>query len=260
MSNRIRLVLGVVLVLLGGALLANQMDWLGDWETPIWSIVFVCIGVAFAIIAIGKKDNWWAMIPACLFLALAGFIYVTEYNVIPEDLAVGGFLALGLGLPFWLILLFQGRSFWWAAIPAGVLTFIALSVALASLGELWTGAIVLWGIALPFWIIYLLNRERWWALIPAGTLTTVGATPLVADVWAGEVIAAVLFGGLALTFFLIYLLNGMRGEFRWALWPAGVLLVLAVVIPVFGQWANLVWPVSLIVGGVVILLLALRKH
>jgi hypothetical protein len=260
MSSRLRIALGIILILLGGTLLANQMDWLGPWETPVWSIVFVCTGVAFAVVAIGKEENWWALIPTCLFLALAGFIYVTEYSIISEDLAVGGFLALGLGLPFWLILLLRGRSFWWAAIPAGVLTFIALSVALASFGEQWTGAIVLWGIALPFWIIYFLNRERWWALIPAGTLTTVGATPLVADVWPEVAVAAVLFGGLALTFFLVYLLNGLSEEFRWAIWPAGVLLVMAVAIPVFGQWANLVWPVSLIVGGLLILVLALRRR
>lgn len=259
MGNRLRVALGVILVLLGGTLLANQMGWLGAWETPIWSIVFVCTGVAFVIVAVGKQENWWAIIPACLFLALAAFIYVIEYNFVSEDLAVGGFLALGLGLPFWLILLVRGRSFWWAAIPAGVLTFIALSIGLVSLGEQWTGALVLWGIALPFWIIYVLDRERWWALIPAGTLTTVGATPLIADVWPGEAVAGVLFGGMALTFVLVFLLSGMKREFRWTLWPAGVLLALAVVIPVFGRWANLVWPVALIVGGVAILVLAIRR-
>ena len=260
MSSRLRLVLGVVLILLGGALLANEMGWLGAWQTPIWSIVFACTGVAFLIVALGGGDNWWAVIPACLFLALAGFIYVTETGLVSENLAVGGFLALGLGLPFWLILLIRGRSFWWAVIPAGVLTFVAMSIALASLGEQWTGAMVLWGVALPFWIIYFLNRERWWALIPAGTLTTVGATPLIAGVWPGEAVAGILFGGMALTFFLVYLLSGMKEGFRWALWPAGVLLVLAVAIPFFGEWANLVWPVTLIVGGLVILILALRRR
>jgi hypothetical protein len=52
----------------------------------------------------------------------------------------------------------------------------------------------------------------------------------------------------------------MSVEFRWALWPTGFLLVLAVAIPVFGQWAELVWPVALIAGGLAILILALRRR
>lgn len=254
-----RVALGIIFVLLGSTLLAEHLGWLAGWQTPVWTIVLSGIGLIALAVAVGGRQYWWAIIPACLFLALAVFIYVAENNLLQEDIATGGFLFLGLGLPFWLILLVRGRSFWWAAIPGGVLTFIALSVGLTALaGERWAGVLVMWGIASAFWVVYLVNRDQWWALIPAGTMTTVGLTPLVADTWPATLVTGMIFGGLAATFLLIYLLSGRRKDFAWALWPAGVCLLLTVGIPLLGQWADLLWPVALIGGGVVVLLLALR--
>jgi hypothetical protein len=260
MTHRIRAALGAVLVLVGFALLADQMGWLGDWQVPVWSLVFVGLGIVSLVIAVGRREDWWAVIPTCLFLALAAFLYVTEKELIPEDIATGGFLFLGIGLPFWLILLIRGRSAWWALIPGGVLTFVALSVALASLGEGWTGSLILWGVAVPFWLLYLFDRERWWALIPAGTMTTIGSLPLLAERWPGEWVGALTLAGLAATFLLVFLLGRPRQDFSWALWPGGVCLVLAVAILLLTERASLFLPALLIIGGVAALILGLRRR
>jgi hypothetical protein len=261
MSTRVRAALGIALLLLGGVVLATELGFLEGWEASVWTLVWGAVGVLFLILAVtGGRDNWWAIIPALFSLTLAAFLYVTERELLVEEVAVGGFLFFGLALPFWLVLLVRGRTFWWAAIPGGVMTFIALSILLAPANEALVGSLVMWAIAVPFWIVYFLDRERWWALIPAGTMTVTGALPLVAEVWPPTLVAALIMGGLALTFLLVYLLNRSRGGFAWALWPAAILLVFAVAVPLLGEWSNLIWPVGMIAGGLLILLLALRRR
>ena len=168
----------------------------------------------------------------------------------------GGFLLFGLALPFWLILAFQGRSAWWAAIPAGALSFVALAIGLESVvGEQWTGTMIIWGVAVPFWVIYLLDRQRWWALIPAGAMLTFGSIPLVADAWPPGPVIGLVFGGIAVTFLLIYLLSGRRKDVAWALWPAGGCALVGALGLVLGPWFDWAWPVLLIAGGVALLVL-----
>ncbi|MBN1178186.1 MAG: hypothetical protein JXD18_03180 [Anaerolineae bacterium] len=261
MKDRVRIALGIVLILLGIALVAQRMGWFGRWEVPVWAFVLVAIGLAALGLAISSKEFWWALIPACLFITMGVFMYVTENGLLQEDAATGGSVFFGMALPFWLILIIRGRSFWWAAIPAAVLTFVALSAGLtAVIGEVWTGSLVMWGIAIPFWIVYATNRERWWAIIPAGVMTTLGVIPLVEDAWPGVWIAGFILGGLALTFLLIYVLSGLRRELAWALWPAVGCLIGAVSIPLLQERANLVPAVILIIVGLIILSVTLFRR
>jgi len=257
MRNRTRIALGLVLILLGSVLLAERVGWLVGREAPVWTLVTGCVGVVFLVLAASGRRSWWAFIPACIFLAVAGLTYVSAHRLLPEDVATGGFLFFGVALPFWLIFLARRRSAGWAAIPASVLTFVALGVGIGPVaGERWSGALVIWSIAAPFWVVYLTNRQHWWAIIPAGAMTTIGVTPLVAETWPGQMVAALIFGGMAATFLLIYLLSGLRRDMAWALWPAAGCLLAAVAVPLLGQWSNLLWPALLIVGGIVLLLLS----
>ena len=118
---------------------------------------------------------------------------------------------------------------------------------------------LLLGMALAFWIVYLTGRRRWWAIIPAGVLTTIGILPVAAE-WAGTVVAGILFGGIGLTFLLIYLLAVPRQGMTWALWPAAICIGIGLLVTVLGTWANLAWPVLLIIGGLVVLVLAFRRR
>jgi hypothetical protein len=260
MGNRMRIALAVILILLGTALLVQRMGWLQGWEAPFWTIALACTGIVFVILALGGPDYWWSIIPACVFLAVAALLYVLEHNLLPDDVAVAGFLFFGISLPFWLILLIRGRSFWWAAIPGGVLAFVAASVGLATVAEEWVGSMIMWGIAITFWIVYITDRERWWALIPAGIMTSFGALPLVAERLDPMLIASLVFGSVAATFLLIFLLSGLKREFRWTLWPAGVCVVLALSFPLIGDWYDLIWPTLLIVGGLAMLVRLLRRR
>jgi hypothetical protein len=77
--------------------------------------------------------------------------------------------------------------------------------------------------------------------------------------WPPEAVMALVFGGVAVTFLLLYLLTGLRRGLRWALWPAGISAVLAVLFPFASEWYDLLMPILMIAGGLILLLVAFRQ-
>jgi hypothetical protein len=70
------------------------------------------------------------------------------------------------------------REFWWALIPAGTLSTLAVVAALAEQTDgMVVGGILFLGMAATFALVYVLTgageRQRW-ALIPAGILAAIG--------------------------------------------------------------------------------------
>ena len=116
------------------------------------------------------------------------------------------------------------------------------------------------GIGLGFLLITLNNREFWWAIIPAGTLFTVALVAGLASVLEGVGAGAVLFLGLALTFGALYLVRTPQGRMKWALIPAGVLLVIGLGMMAFSESVlQYLWPLALIGVGLYFLWRALRR-
>jgi hypothetical protein len=150
---------------------------------------------------------------------------------------------------------------WWALIPGSAL--LSLGVLIGSqevapaLAGPWGGTLFLGGIGLGFGAIYLAGRERWWALIPGGTLLTLAAVAGLSENFKGADLGWVFFLGLALTFGLIAIVPAPQGRMRWALFPAGVLLLLALA-GFSGGALEVTWPVVMILGGVYLAYRALR--
>ena len=71
----------------------------------------------------------------------------------------------------------------------------------------------------------------------------------------GEVAGAVLFLGLGLTFAALSLVRTPAGGLRWALIPAGVMLLLglAVLVATGNELFRYLWPVALILVGLYLL-------
>ena len=136
---------------------------------------------------------------------------------------------------------------WWAIIPAGVLTALAVMILATQQFEEFGGMIFLGGIGLAFFIVYLTDRaERWWALIPAGVLTTLAGMTVAAGEYGGFQSAGFFFFGLSLTFLLVAVLAGMK----WAYWPAFALGIMGLLgIASLLQFANYLWAVVLIAAG-----------
>ena len=126
--------------------------------------------------------------------------------------------------------LLESRIFWGVLLIVGGVLFLLQSLFGIQFGSLfWSTIFVLGG--LFFLSVFLTNRAHWWAIIPGFTLIGVGATiavdallPSLAETFGGSLV----LGGIGLSFLVVYLQNK---EYWWAIIPCGVLLSLAIAIP-----------------------------
>ncbi len=140
---------------------------------------------------------------------------------------------------------------------------IALESQEITLGN-WAGAIVLFGVALGFWALLLRRGDFWWALLPAGVLTVTSLLVGVRAQLSGQIWTAALLIGLGLVFLLLYFVRLGQTDTRWAIIPAGWLLLLGLITlvgalnlsPVIDKW----WPVLLIVAALALLVLAIVRR
>ena len=166
-------------------------------------------------------------------------------------IAFGGLIFLGVFL--------ANRENWWALIPGFVLISIGVMLALEwmvpELNSDLGGFIVLAGIALAFFIIHLFDNARWWAIIPGGVLATVAVFVLLENIWTGFGGPGVFFVGLGLTFFLLATVPTPEGRMKWA-WIPGVVLTIVgfVIIAVTEEVIVLLWPVALILLGLILII------
>lgn len=252
--SRSTILVAIVLILAGGVLLAQNLGLLGPLQLPIESYILGGLGLLFLLVFLtAPAENWWAAIPGCVLLGVGMATYLDTRPI--QNEWGGSAVLFSIGLPFLLIYLVKRGSFWWALIPGGIMTALAVItiLALRVRGEV-VGTLVLWLIALAFWIVYAANRRDWWAIIPAGTMTVLGLMPLLSlsDVSA-QFIGGVFFVGLSAVFGLIYLVNRRDPQMFWPVYPAGVLFAIGIGLLVFGQnW----WPLVLVALGVFLLIRA----
>jgi hypothetical protein len=162
------------------------------------------------------------------------------------------FSAGGVGF---LTVLVRNRARWWAAIPGSALLGIGLLIALGDLApafaQTWGGALFLGMLGLGFWVVYLACRACWWAIIPGGALCTLALIAGLSERMDGQDLGWLLFLGLSATFGLVYLLPTPEGRMKWAIYPAAMLLAMAVlVMAAMAEIVNLLWPAALILAGV----------
>ena len=192
-----------------------------------------------------------------IFLLLAGvYLLLNNLGVIGPwgDLIWGAFFAaVGLGFLIWSIV---DRARWWRVIPGFILLAAGAVIVMESqkitLGN-WAGAIVLFGVALAFWALLLRRGDFWWALLPAGVLTVTSLLVGLRAQLSAQVWTAALLIGLGLVFLLLYFLRLGQSDTRWAIIPAGWLLLLGLVMLVgafnLPSLIDTWWPVLLILAG-----------
>ena len=103
----------------------------GEWGGGIF---LGALSISFWIIYIAtRREQWWALIPGGVLLALAAAVPLEPY--ISEG-AFGGLVLLGIGLTFAIVYALptpEGRMKW-ALIPAAILGFIGLTLLAATGG------------------------------------------------------------------------------------------------------------------------------
>jgi len=194
-----------------------------------------------------------------LLLITLGALFLSQnFGLLPELDFIWPFVFGAVGIGF-LVVFALNREQWWALIPGFVLLGLAALTGIELLRldvpDDWGGAFFLGMIGLAFWAVYLVRRDNWWAIIPGGVLLTLAAAAFLSNRSENET-GGVFFLGLALTFGALFLLTRMR----WALFPAGALAVLAVVIFVgFGAMIDYLWPVALIAAGLFLITRVVRR-
>ena len=189
-----------------------------------------------------------------VLLIIGGIIFLLEnLGIVAIGEAFWGIL-LGVAAIGFLSVYLTNRENWWALIPGMILLSVSALIILNTIfpggtGEL-GGVIVLGGIGLAFLLIYLTNRENWWAIIPAGVMLTLSIVVLLGEVITGFEVGGIFFLGLGLTFALVAILPTPHGQMKWAFIPAGVMIVLGLLITAaLSPLINYIWPVALILAG-----------
>ena len=193
-----------------------------------------------------------------ILLIAAGALFLLQNLGI---FAVGDYLwpfLFGAGGLVFLYVFLTDRANWWAIIPGftllGLAAMIALDQFAPQIGETWGGALFLGGIGLAFWVVYFTNREHWWAVIPGGVLLTIALVAGLSSILEGIETGGVFFLGLGLTFALLAFLPTPEGRMKWAFIPAGVLLVVGLLIATAAAAIlNYLWPAALILAGLYLL-------
>ena len=227
-ANRTSLFWGILLVAGGGLALAQQLGYLNQLPDSIWMWIFGFVSlVAFLSYALSGWKDWGWLFPAGVFGGLAVTIALAVNNV--DSAAVGSPLFFGLLIPFAAAYLMDRSKNWWALIPGGVMLFLALVTLLVdnTSGE-WVGSLFLFLIGLSFLAVYLNNRTRTWALLVAYIMGVLSLAPAMAS-GGGDTAAyfgSVFLFAVALPFFILYFRSA---ENWWAIIPAGVLTVLAII-------------------------------
>lgn len=227
-ANKSSLFWGILLVGAGAMALLSQLGYLENLAAQAWTGIFAVISLAgFIDFALSGWKQWGWLFPAGIFGGLAITVWFADTGI--DNPAIASPLFFGLLIPFAAAYLLDRQHNWWALIPGGVMLFLALTTILAdsARGE-WIGSLLLFLVAFSFLIVYLTDTRRIWALLVAYATGVIGIAPILA---IGGNDAAAWFGPLflfavALPFLVVYFRSRERW---WAVIPAGILTVLAVV-------------------------------
>jgi hypothetical protein len=196
-----RLIWGVALIAMGAFFLAQQLGLLGAVQLPFWAFAFGLLGVIFLGTFVADRRQWWALIPGCVLLGVSAMIVNSENEFISDQQA-GALFLFSIGLPFLLIYL-ADRRMWWALIPGGVLTVIALITFMTGreLSGQAIAAIMLFGLAAVFALVRLATRSNpymGWATWVAVILAIIGVLILITGPQAAVLVGPAILIGLGL--------------------------------------------------------------
>ena len=171
------LIWGLVLLTASGLMLLLRLDVLPT-AAAVWTVIFAAVGGGFGYAFVTDRRRWWAAIPAGALLGLAAVTAWTE--VAGRDDAAGGALFLGtVALGFWAVRA-RDRRQWWAIVPAGATTTLALVAGLSAMAtsrtaDMAVGAVFFLGLAATFALVALTSGgARPWAYAPAAVLAAIG--------------------------------------------------------------------------------------
>ncbi|MBC8330500.1 MAG: hypothetical protein H8E28_00815 [Anaerolineae bacterium] len=190
---------GILLIASGILFMLQNMSLIPSAWSALWGMFFGAAGVVFLYAYLSDRSQWWPLIPGLSLLGLA--VLVLGEQFIPSFSGHwGGVIFLGgIAVGFWAVY-FTNREMWWAVIPAGVLSTLAVvTVADAYFND--TGFIFFLGLAVTFALVAVLPTpagRMTWAFIPAlvlfllGIFTSEALMPVFNYIWP---VGLIVLGG-----------------------------------------------------------------
>lgn len=183
-----RIIFGVVLIFAGSMFLLENMGLFNGGINILWGILVGGAGMASLYAFALNRENWWALIPGGTLSAVGLSILLGAVAPNLGDVVGGSIILGGIGLSFWMVFL-NRRAFWWAVIPAGILSSLAIVSLVDGIfpgGD--TGGLFLIGFGMTFMLLAFLpdyDNQLKWALIPGGVLLLIGVInlPFMAHIW-----------------------------------------------------------------------------
>lgn len=176
-----RIIFGIVLIAAGALFLLENLNLFHGGAGIFWLLVLGGAGTTLLYTYANNRNHWWALILGTTLLAITLNIALDLVAPGVANMLGGGIVLGGIGLSFWLIFI-TNRNFWWAVIPAGVLSSLAIVAVLDEIipgGQ--TDGLFLVGLGLTFILLAILpgyeNRLKW-GYIPGGILTLIGVLSL----------------------------------------------------------------------------------
>jgi len=195
----LRILWGSLLILAGVLFMLQNLSVIPSAWGVIWGLFFGIAGAVFLYAFMSDRTQWWTVIPGITLLGLMVLVLADQFFPNFENIWGGGIFLAGIALSFWLVYLVN-REAWWAIIPAGVLTTLAI-VAMLDSFAVDSGWIFLIGLGLTFALVGILPTPQGrmtWAFIPAGILLFLGVltasplVPLINYIWP---VALIILGG-----------------------------------------------------------------
>lgn len=166
-----RIIVGIVLLVVGVITLLQSLGVM-QLQGTTWQIIigaiFAAAGAVFIYVFLADREQWWATIPGCSLIGLAGVIILPMIPGFPGGLAPSFFLGM-IGVSFWIIYLINHEN-WWAIIPGGALFSVAALIGLSQYYPLAGVGVMFLGLAITFGLVALLptgESQNKWAWIPA---------------------------------------------------------------------------------------------
>ena len=126
-ANWWALIPAFVLVVIGVMIVIVELNLAP--EALLGPVMFGAIALPFLVVYFRNRENWWALIPAYVMLALALMILLDEANVL-NDLLIPAYVMFAVAIPFFAVYA-NNRENWWALIPAGIVSLIGLGLLFA---------------------------------------------------------------------------------------------------------------------------------
>ena len=166
-----RIIVGIVLLVIGVITLLQSlgiMDLQGSTWAVVMGAIFAAAGAVFIYVFLVDRKQWWALIPGCSLIGLAGVIILPMIPGFPGGLAPVFLLGM-IGASFWIIYLIDHQN-WWAIIPGGALLSVAALIGVSQYYPIAGVGVMFLGLAITFGLVALLptgEAKNRWAWIPA---------------------------------------------------------------------------------------------